>query len=64
MRAKASLHQDIATPRAVQVYDGRRALGTVEAVNGVFTAVTTDNVVVGTFTSLREACRAFDRGRG
>jgi hypothetical protein len=38
---------------------GTIALGTIEMVNGVFTTITAEGVVVGEFASLREASRAF-----
>jgi hypothetical protein len=47
---------------SVSVSDGRLAVGTVEVVNGAFTAITTDGVILGEFATLREASRAFHDG--
>jgi hypothetical protein len=44
------------------VTDGRVAVGSIREVAGVFTAVTTNDVIMCTFGSLREAAAALPGG--
>jgi hypothetical protein len=52
------------TAQTLSVTDGRTALGTVELIDRIYIATDTTGTEIGRFDSLREATRAFDRGRG
>jgi hypothetical protein len=50
-----------ASPHHVTVADGRTAVGTVDLVDGRYRATDSKGRVVGAFSTIREASRAFDR---
>lgn len=50
----------VRTSSTVSVYSGRKNLGTVKTVDGVFVAINTDGVVIGRFETQREAIGAFE----
>jgi hypothetical protein len=60
---KIAAHQPKRKPaQRYSVSDGRVAVGSIREVAGVFTAVTTNDVIIGTFGSLREAAAALPGG--
>jgi hypothetical protein len=46
------------------VTDGRTALGVVEQIDGVFTAIDLTGEIIGTFRTLYEAARALPEREG
>jgi hypothetical protein len=47
--------------RSWSIYSGRKALGAVELIDGVFTAIDVTGTVIGTFATLHEAARALPK---
>jgi hypothetical protein len=62
IRDRESKHKTARERARYSVSDGRLAVGVIEVVNGVITAIDTDGVILGEFATLREASRAFHDG--
>jgi hypothetical protein len=52
------------TSRTFAVTDGRLSIGKIELVDGFFTTIDIDGVIVGIFDTLRAASRAFPEREG
>jgi hypothetical protein len=51
------------TSQTFAVTDGRIAVGTIEVAKGMFTSISIEGEIIGEFATLKEASRAFDKGR-